>query len=375
MYGEQSLQDLVFLMVYGGAGMLALAAGIYLWLRRSNAIAPDINPPKTLRRWTAAFFITAALSHVWWYVLGVYWLTDDRLVRDITAVTLDHITLVPLVMAMLLHLLQDRQRRLWPWVLVQMPIVVSAAVGIAKHNEFYGFEVTTYWQLSVMTIFVVYYIYALIQYGRWLHQNYADLEHKEIWQSLLFAVVLFAVYENYFTNPGEMSREYLAQVMTLVIIAFLLWRVETLQELDVRETEADAEENKAMGEGVKSFDPAVGIQTNIGALLHKECEIPQLYLQHDLTLQQLATAIGTNRTYLGAYFAQQGITYNAYINRLRIEHFIRLYRQAVAASRSCTAQNLAQQSGFSSYSTFSAAFKRFIGLSVASWMKNEEGNT
>ena len=375
MYGEQSLQDLVFLMVYGGAGMLALAAGIYLWLRRSNAIAPDINPPKTLRRWTAAFFITAALSHVWWYVLGVYWLTDDRLVRDITAVTLDHITLVPLVMAMLLHLLQDRQRRLWPWVLVQMPIVVSAAVGIAKHNEFYGFEVTTYWQLSVMTIFVVYYIYALIQYGRWLHQNYADLEHKEIWQSLLFAVVLFAVYENYFTNPGEMSREYLAQVMTLVIIAFLLWRVETLQELDVRETEADAEENKAMEEGVKSFDPAVGIQTNIGALLHKECEIPQLYLQHDLTLQQLATAIGTNRTYLGAYFAQQGITYNAYINRLRIEHFIRLYRQAVAASRSCTAQNLAQQSGFSSYSTFSAAFKRFIGLSVASWMKNEEGNT
>ena len=375
MYGEQSLQDLVFLMIYGGAGMLALAAGIYLWLRRSNAIAPDINPPKTLRRWTAAFFITAALSHVWWYVLGVYWLTDDRLVRDITAVTLDHITLVPLVMAILLHLLQDSQRRLWPWVLVQMPIVVSAAVGIAKHNEFYGFEVTTYWQLSVMTIFVVYYIYALVQYGRWLHQNYADLEHKEIWQSLLFAVVLFAVYENYFTNPGEMSREYLAQVMTLVIIAFLLWRVETLQELDVRETEADAEENKAMEEGVKSFDPAVGIQTNIGALLHKECEIPQLYLQHDLTLQQLATAIGTNRTYLGAYFAQQGITYNAYINRLRIEHFIRLYRQAVAASRSCTAQNLAQQSGFSSYSTFSAAFKRFIGLSVASWMKNEEGNT
>lgn len=372
MYGEQSLQDLVFLMIYGGAGMLALVAGIYLWLRRSNAIAPDINPPKALRWWTAAFFITAALSHVWWYVLGVYWLTDDRLVRDITAVTLDHIMLVPLVMAMLLHLLQDRQRRLWPWVLVQLPVIVFAAIGVAKHSEFYGFEMTTYWQMSVMTIFIVYYIYALVQYGRWLHQNYADLEHKEIWQSLLFAVVLFAIYENYFTNPGEMAREYLAQVMTLAIIAFLLWRVETLQELDARET--DVEENNAM-EAVRKSGPAVGIQANIGALLQKNCETSQLYLQHDLTLQQLATAIGTNRTYLGAYFAQQGITYNAYINRLRIEHFICLYRQAVAESRSCTAQNLAQQSGFSSYSTFSIAFRRFIGLSVASWMKNEEGNT
>ena len=120
MYGKQSLQDLVFLMIYGGTGMLALAAGIYLWLRRSNAIAPNINPPKALRRWTAAFFITAALSHVWWYVLGVYWLTDDRLVRDITAVTLDHITLVPLVMAILLHLLQAHMdRRGWRKLLAE----------------------------------------------------------------------------------------------------------------------------------------------------------------------------------------------------------------------------------------------------------------
>ena len=30
---------------------------------------------------------------------------------------------------------------------------------------------------------------------------------------------------------GEMAREYLSQVLTLVIIAFLVWRVETLQEL------------------------------------------------------------------------------------------------------------------------------------------------
>ena len=30
------------------------------------------------------------------------------------------------------------------------------------------------------------------------------------------------------------------------------------------------------------------------------------YLQHDLTLQQLALIIGTNRTYLGAYFTQAG---------------------------------------------------------------------
>ena len=110
MYAQQSIYDLLFLMLYGGVAMLALAAGFYLWLRRSNAITPTITPPTALRRWTAAFFFTVALSHVWWFVLGVYWLTDDRLVRNITAVTLDHVMLVPLVMAMLLRMLQDRMR-------------------------------------------------------------------------------------------------------------------------------------------------------------------------------------------------------------------------------------------------------------------------
>ena len=112
MYGYQSLQDYLFLMLYGGITMLALVAAVYLWLRRSNAIDPAITPPKVLRLWTGAFFMASAMSHIWWYVLGVYWLTDDRLVRNICVISLDHITIVPLVMALLLRLLQDRQRRI-----------------------------------------------------------------------------------------------------------------------------------------------------------------------------------------------------------------------------------------------------------------------
>ena len=91
---------------------------------------------------------------------------------------------------------------------------------------------------------------------------------------------------------------------------------------------------------------------------------------HDLTLQQLSLAIGKNRTYLGAYFTQQGITYNAYINRLRIEHFIRLYKEAKDSTQPITAKKLAEQSGFRSYITFSSAFKNFIGMTVTEWMKN-----
>ena len=66
----------------------------------------------------------------------------------------------------------------------------------------------------------------------------------------------------------------------------------------------------------------------------------------------------------------QGITYNSYINGLRILHFISLYHQAVATQQPVTAQQLAYQSGFRSYNTFSVAFKKIMGMNATEWMRN-----
>ena len=110
--------------------------------------------------------------------------------------------------------------------------------------------------------------------------------------------------------------------------------------------------------------------SHIEQLLREHCVTEQLYLKHDLTLQQLAQAIGTNRTYLSQYFSRQSITYNTYINNLRINHFINRYLEVTTAGESITAQQLASESGYSSYSTFSTAFKQRTGLSVTVWMRN-----
>jgi hypothetical protein len=232
MYDYQGLQDVFFIMLYGMAGFFAMLACVYLLLRRGNAFAEDVRSSCVLRRWTAVFMAAIVASHVWWYVLGTCFLTDDRLVRNITTIMLDHVTLVPLTMAVLLAMLQDRRRPLWPWLLAQAPEVLAAALGIAGRSEFWGYQVVHYWQLGVIAVFVVYYIIALRQYERWLLDNYADLEHKEVWQSMVFIIVLLAVYMVYTSNAGELVREYLSQIITLVTIAFLLWRVETLQKLD-----------------------------------------------------------------------------------------------------------------------------------------------
>ena len=56
------------------------------------------------------------------------------------------------------------------------------------------------------------------------------------------------------------------------------------------------------------------IIARMATLLRKHCEEPQLYLEHELSLNAVARACNTNRTYLGMYFASQGITYYIYIS-------------------------------------------------------------
>ena len=254
MYEYQGLQDVVFIALYCVAVFAALMAGVYLLWRRGNAFMQEKGPENMvtiespggmvrmshpfrsslrLRRWTAVLMLAIVGSHVWWYVFGQVWLTDDRLVRNIVNISLDHVTLVPLTMAVLLAMLQDRRRPLWPWFVAEVAaVVVTAVMGIAGRDEFWGYDVLGYCQLALIAGFIVYYALALWYYGRWLRDNFSDLEHKEVWQSLTFAVGLFVVYEVYTSNGGELFREYLSQVITLVIIAFLLWRVETLEELE-----------------------------------------------------------------------------------------------------------------------------------------------
>ena len=324
-----TLEDIIFLMFYASVAMMSLMASCYLLFRRSNAVAPDVTSSVRLRRWTATFFAVFAFCHLWY--LPTYFLTspDGMMLGSLIAGLLDSMMVIPLTIVVLLVMLQDRRRPLWPVAVMVAPLVLGMAWRVVTRSDVLLPVLFVYFLLMWLGL-IIYMVRAIRQYGRWLRDNYADLEQKEVWQGFVVLAIFFLAYAIYSLDAGELIYEFALEVINSVLICYLLWRVETLSDLSISQSLAVNEGTVTTEEQAPSDD--------LGPYLQKYCIDTQLYLQHELTITQLAQALGTNRFYLSKYFSRQGITYNAYINDLRIHHFISLYREAAADLSPFTAQ-------------------------------------
>ena len=433
----------LFLVLYGVTGAVPLLATLYLLLRRGNAFAADVTPPVRLRRWAAAFFAVSVLGHVWWLLF--YILSSVRLSAGYVAVVvLDGVSLSTTIAGTMLAMLQDRRRPVWPVFVAQVPFVALGGALMVWPGDPLLYVAIAY-ALLLFVLFSIYMVFALRQYGQWLRDNYADLERKEIWQSQLLLLAFTMLFIFYALVDSNMTLIFVLHVIEIVLFALLLWRVETLPQLDEAPMGQECEAPEATPPGAADMLPATadmpekaveataatsatatesggtapdtaaaqvpaippqvmakpaatppqGEQhpaapppqgerlaatpsgadhSGIGLLLEERCMATQIYLQHDLTLHQLAKALGTNRTYLSRYFSATGTTYNSYINDLRIRHFVNRYREAVRSNKPVTAQQLASISGYRNYSTFSLAFKQRMGQSVTTWMREQESD-
>ncbi len=374
MSPELFVDDKIYIMIYAAVTALDIVACCYLLFRRGNAFAPDVTPPLRLRRWTAAFFGAMALSHLWYMPLFFLTSTEDKILCNAIGGMLDGITIFPVTINVLLTMQQDKRRPLWPFFVCMAPFVMGMIWCIFSRNLALVPMLRIYFLLLSIGS-VIYMVRALRQYGRWLRDNYADLEHKEVWQIFLSLTILLLMIDFYAAYIGGVAYEYIVQICGLLIVCYLPWHVETISDLSLSQQQSlpEPEPAAAKAECMEGNDPSQSLPDKIGPLLQKYCIDTRLYLQHDLTLHQLSRAIGTNRFYLSQYFSSKNTNYNAYINDLRINRFVSLYRDTVAKQKSFTVQQLAHNSGYRSYSTFTLAFKQRMGKNVTTWMRESAG--
>lgn len=382
-----SAEMILFFIIYGVTGVIPLVAAVYLLLRRGNAFAPGVEPPLRLRRWASSFFAVSFLGHIWWLLFYIY-SSNFYSASYVLVAMLDCVGLLTTLAGTLLAMLQDRRRPVWPALIALVPLLAFGGIQLFYPNERF-MPIITIYILLVYVIFSVYMVFAVRRYGRWLNDNYADLENKKVWLSQVISLACLFLLIIYALVDTDMILFYVLHLVEIILFALLLWRVETLPLLaapsasDYAESSAESFE-EALKEPAMPEPSTPTAEGNtsplknsldlarIEQLLSEHCVNTQLYLQHDLTLQQLAQTIGINRFYLSQYFSRQSITYNTYINNLRINYFINRYQEVVKTQRAFTIQQLANESGYHSYSTFSLAFKQRMGQSVTAWMREQE---
>jgi AraC-like DNA-binding protein len=120
---------------------------------------------------------------------------------------------------------------------------------------------------------------------------------------------------------------------------------------------------------MNEIQPLFNAQEKILDKLLKEFEEKKIYLNSELNILDVVSAIGTNRTYISVIINQQfNQNFCSFVNGYRIEELHRVY----AENRDFSNETLADCCGFGSVNSLKRAVFAKTGLSIVEWKKQVE---
>ena len=214
-------------------------------------------------------------------------------------------------------------------------------------------------------IFIILYalgtIVALIilgkKYKKHIKNNYSFSENIGLtWlnKSTLILIACFIAWLTIYLMGASQMGDIIYYLASIIFWSYILQNTSTLIRVEVEDNDekdlpAEVLEEKEEKESYL-FNNSFVEQLNIAM------EKDQIYLNPRLTITDVANAIGTNRTYLSHYFnSTMQTNFYDYINNYRIENTSKTLLLTV--NPMLTIDEIAEQSGFNSVSTFRRAFR------------------
>lgn len=232
--------------------------------------------------------------------------------------------------------------------------------AITKDIVFYYAEVL---EAAVYGVsYAVWAAFAIPRYHAQLKQRFSYTENinlswlRAIFFSFLFILVIWIID----CMEANYAIEALYMTSTLVMwmfIAYYTYKHESVLGELSDSTSDDVLENTEVAESEMS---EVGKQ--ISTLFDKE----QIFLNPNLKVSDIATATGTNRTYVSAFFNREAeCTFYDYVNKYRIEYACNML---LHSNENITM--IAEKSGFNSSQSFIRVFSKIMGTSPTKY-RNE----
>lgn len=257
-------------------------------------------------------------------------------------------------------------------------------------------------QIVIQVVYIAILIYALtslemvcynvMRYNKELTENYSytqDISVGWVVKSGIAYFLWFAIYVLCFKQTTWIG-EIVFDICSMLIWGVLchisrkhhVIKIDKKERRETRSTKSRRNEDKEQStekEEDKGIKKDVSERDNdlvqeriayISAALEKCVEKEKIYLNPKLSLNDLAMAVGTNRSYISSYLNQRGKTFYDYINEYRVQEACRII-EAMTVKEKQTMNDVALQSGFNSISSFNRYFQKMVGISPKQYQQSK----
>lgn len=365
----------LYWLIYGIISGLILSIAIYMFISPRPVSLVDYPVSMPLRKAAGAIFIVVALEVV--VSVGIMFFLDQFTAHSALWYMTDWgasclqqllaVLFVPAVCYFLQAVLQGENRfsmyaiiltMLFPLFLLAWTIVFGMTHTELESAAFCRhvlYIVRAYW--AIFTINLLYfYTKAVRRYQLHLHDAYSDISNRHVtWLYVLG--VLNVIYIGWFivvcvTDIPFHVAAMVGQVLALGITIYTCYHVDRQQLIT---WEVPSEET--------CVDEDLPVLKELDAKMEEWLE-NKGYLSADLTRDDLARALSTNRTYLNMYMTSKGVSFYKFINVHRIEYAISLLQDE---EKQPLLSEVATACGYKSLEVFSRQFKLVTGTTPSSY--------
>ncbi|MBR6893396.1 MAG: helix-turn-helix transcriptional regulator [Bacteroidaceae bacterium] len=287
---------------------------------------------------------------------------------------------VPAIIVMLFELLKGRRMRRRYIIASFLPFILFFLVYSVNNNQDF-LRIVNYLTLGYATLSVL--VLQVMMVKEVNRHDVVSEKHAYVW----FAVVMWAMYSSLFIRVVMSYIDIqLSKIITMVVLVVVYAIVSYLlrhgmldfHSLRYDESEPDLEQeppaiNTPRQSSVqtrpivpaperKEMEPLYMQEQMLfygdkARQLNDVMEAKRLYLNPDLTVADIATELGTNRTYVSNLINQYlNTTFSNYVNAYRVR-----YAKKLLLKTDDTIEEIYQESGFQSRTTFWRAFAQIAG--------------
>ncbi len=267
-------------------------------------------------------------------------------------------TVIPCALLVFLRLVAPERQQVW--LIVTNALFYGAALviyGITDNGWVYHFVMV--FSIVYAVFIIVYGIFATHRYNRMLKDNFSDDDLSLYW--LKYILIVYAAIMGLWTWASLSGSSYAVVVYNLgTMVFFSLICYFTYRQNDMLEALEKLRANDKPR-------PSPSLPTSFTERIDRVFREEEIYLNPRLTIGDLATALGTNRTYASNCLnSDMHTSFYEYVNGWRVEK-----AKQLLLTTDFSLAVIAEKSGFNSLSSFRRYFTASCGTTPTAYRKKD----